>query len=483
MRVAGIGGVLALLLVSLASCATNPATGARQFNLMSVEQEIELGREADADISRQMGLSDNAELQSYVSGLGRDMAEESEWPDLPWTFKVIDDDTVNAFALPGGHVYVTRGILAHFNSEAQLAGVLGHEIGHVTGRHGSTRMSRAQMAELGIGLAVVLQPELERFAPLAGTGMQLLFLSFSRSHEHEADELGVRYMANLGYDPEALIGVMETLRRVSDAGGSGRLPEWLSTHPYPENRQDEIRSAINALGEQSYRDDGRNEYLERLDGMLYGENPREGYVRGDVFYHPDLRFRFDLPSGWSVVNQRESVVAVDENSTTAVQLTISQEDSADSASRQFFELEEVQADVSSRTSINGLPAVTGEFSVQTGEGSLDGQAAFIEYDGAVYQIIGYGDSTEWGTHRGRVNRSIESFRELTDPDALAVEPMRLRVVENDRSSTLAEFYDGYYAEEQPPVALEEIARLNQLQPESTVQAGMLVKMVSEGQAR
>ena len=481
MRAAVRLGVLVVLAAALAACQTNPATGSRQFNLMSMRQEIELGREADADISRQMGLYDDGELQRYVSDLGREMAAESEFPDLPWTFKVIDDDTVNAFALPGGYIYVTRGILAHFNSEAQLAGVLGHEIGHVTGRHGSSRLSRAQMTELGLGLAIVLQPELERFAPLAGTGMQLLFLSFSRTHEHEADELGVRYMARSGYNPEALIDVMETLRRVSDAGGGGRIPEWLSTHPHPENRQEEIQKHINALDPQPYRDDRRDEYLERLDGMIYGENPREGYVRGDTFYHPDLRFRFDVPSGWSVINQRQAVIAVNRNNGSALQLTLSGENSADSAARRFFGLEEIEADGSSRTRINGLQAVTGEFSVQTQQGRLDGRAAFIEYDGNVYQLIGYGDAAEWDTNRGRVDRSIRSFRELTDRRALDVEPKRLDIAQSDRTSSLREFYSRYYDGGGAAVSLDEIARLNQLQPESTVEAGMLGKMVTGGE--
>ena len=148
---------------------------------------------------------------------------------------------------------VTRGILAHFNSEAQLARVLGHEIGHVTARHASTRISRMQMTQLGVGLAMVIEPELQKIAPLAGAGMQLLFLSYSRSDENESDELGVRYMTEMSYDPEALIGVMETLRRVSAAGDGGRLPEWQATHPHPENRQENIREHIGKLEPQQFR--------------------------------------------------------------------------------------------------------------------------------------------------------------------------------------------------------------------------------------
>ncbi len=254
---------------------------------------------------------------------------------------MIDDESVNAFALPGGHIYVTRGILAHFNSEAQLAGVLGHEIGHVTARHASTRMSTMQMTQLGVGLAMVLEPELQKVAPLAGAGMQLLFLSFSRTDENESDELGVRYMAGMGYDPEALIGVMGTLRRVSEAGDGGRLPEWQAAHPYPENRQENIRGHIRELGPREYKSDGRENYLRRIDGIVYGADPREGYSRDGVFYHSGLRFSLRFPADWTVINQKQAVIAISEQRDASVQLSISSESSIDAAAHNLHSIDQV----------------------------------------------------------------------------------------------------------------------------------------------
>ena len=189
------------VLIGLAGCAVNPVTGERELALISEEEEVQLGREADQEIVSTLGLYEDERWQNYVQELGERMALDSERPDLPWTFRVVDDPVVNAFALPGGYIYLTRGILAHFGSEAELAGVLGHEIGHVTARHSVQQISRAQLAQLGLGLGTLLLPELETWVGAAGVGLQLLLLSYSRDAEREADDLGLRYMADLNYDP------------------------------------------------------------------------------------------------------------------------------------------------------------------------------------------------------------------------------------------------------------------------------------------
>ena len=469
--------LVAILVAGLTACMTNPATGERRFSLISMDQEIRMGSEADLHIGESMGIYPNELLQAYVSGLGTTMAATTEWPELPWTFRVVDDDTVNAFALPGGYVYVTRGILAHFNSEAQLAGVLGHEIGHVTARHAATRLTRMQMTQLGVGLAMVLEPKFQRIAPLAGAGMQLLFLSFSRSDEQEADELGVRYMVGMGYDPEALISVMETLRRVSESGGQGRLPEWLATHPHPENRQDDIRGHAAALAPQDYRSDGRAEYLSRIDGIVYGPDPREGYLLGGAFYHPTLRFVLDFPQGWTVINQKQAVIALSRERDASVQLTVSEETSIGAAAQSLYSIEGVDGAGITRTRISGLPAGTGSFTVRTEQGQIEGSAAFIEYDGRVYQLIGYSAASTWEAYRRPVAASLESFQTLTARSALEVEPMRLDVTRVTRVISLRSLYDTYYSGVTPAVSVEEIGLINQLDPDSRLEAGMLVKMV------
>jgi len=208
-RRSAVAGFMAALLV-LAACATNPATGKRQIALISEEQEIAMGREADQQVQQQLGLYPDQELQAYVNRVGQKLAAASERPNLPWTFRVVDDPVVNAFALPGGHIYVTRGLLTHLTSEAELASVIGHEIGHVTGRHSVEQMSKAQLAQIGLIAGMIVKPELARYGDLATQGLQLLFLKYSRDDERQADGLGLRYMYQQNYDPREMPAVFST---------------------------------------------------------------------------------------------------------------------------------------------------------------------------------------------------------------------------------------------------------------------------------
>jgi predicted Zn-dependent protease len=309
---------IAILLV-VAACAVNPATGRREFSLVSESEEIQMGREADPQITASIGLVDDPELQSYVSGLGMRLAEVSERPNLPWSFKVVDDPIVNAFAVPGGFIYVTRGILASFDSEAELAGVLGHEVGHVTARHSANQISRQQLQQIGLGVGMIFSETVRDYGSLAAAGLQVMNLSFSRGDETQSDELGLRYIARLSYDPEAMIGVFQMLANVS-AGGEGRIPQWQLTHPYPENREAHIREEIAAAGLRPGGRVARDEYLDRIDGLVFGEDPRQGFFRQTRFLHPELAFELTFPTGWRTVNQRTLVAAIapDEQAVAAV---------------------------------------------------------------------------------------------------------------------------------------------------------------------
>ena len=194
-----------------------------------------MGKAADQEAVAAYGLYPDPKVQAYVERLGKSLAAPSERPDLPWSFKVVDDPAVNAFALPGGYIYVTRGIMTHLRSEAELVAVLGHEIGHVTGRHSASQMSKQQLAMGGLIVGMAVKPELQRFGELAQQGLGLLFLKFGRDDENEADELGLRYMTREDYDPREMLEVFGVLDGVTRAeGGGGRMPDWLSTHPSPE---------------------------------------------------------------------------------------------------------------------------------------------------------------------------------------------------------------------------------------------------------
>ncbi len=264
-----------VLLVSallLGGCTLNPATGSRQLNFYGEESEIEMGREADAEIVASVGLYDDPLLQDYVQDLGMEIAAASERPGLPWSFKLLDDPSVNAFALPGGYVYVTRGLMSHLDSEAELAATIGHEVGHVTARHGINQMSKQILASVGLEVAAILDDDIADWAFAGHVGLGLLFLRHGRDDERQADDLGMRYAMRAGYDPRQMSELFGVLEAVSKVEGVGRLPSWLSTHPDPGARRKRVEEQVAEMkiSDADARIE-RDSYLERLDGMVFGD--------------------------------------------------------------------------------------------------------------------------------------------------------------------------------------------------------------------
>src|SRR5205809_4720305 len=377
-------------------CAVNPATGSRQLMLISESQEIAMGRDYDNQVAASIGLYPDSGLQRYLQQFGARLAATSERPNLPWSFRVVDDPVVNAFALPGGYIYVTRGILAHLNSEAELAGVVGHEIGHVTARHSVSQMSKQQLAQIGLAVGTIASPEFERFAGLASAGLGILFLKYSRDAERQADDLGLRYMRRVSYDPREMPHVFELLTRVSQAQGGGRVPEWLATHPDPENRRGRIEQEVATLPQTfSGVAVNRDAYLRRLDGLVFGNNPREGYFKDNQFFHPDLRFRVTFPQGWTTSNAKQSVVAMSPEKDAAVELAVAKQQTADAAAAAFLSQRGFTSGYPVRTSVSGLPAVSAAFAAAAETGTLRGTALFVEHGGAVYRLLGYATEVRW----------------------------------------------------------------------------------------
>ncbi len=464
---------LVLGLLVGAACAVNPATGERQLLFIGQEREIEIGRENDPVIVAEMGLYPDSALQRYVRGLGEALAAESEMPDLPWTFRVLDDPAINAFALPGGFIYVTRGILAHMTSEAQLVGVLGHEIGHVTARHGASRMSRTQLFQGVLGVGSIVSEDFRGVSDVVGAGLGILNLRYGRGDESQADDLGIRYMTRIGYDPAELAGVMAMLGRSSElASPGGRAPEWLSTHPDPENRVAAIQEEVSRRGDPGglVRADS---FVERLEGMPFGRNPREGFVGDGVFHHPDLAFRFDVPEGWRVDNRRASVVVGVERAQFV--LTI-EDEPIEAAAADFEAIEGVRPLGRDRTPVNGNPAVSVDFSVSVEGERLTGRATFVDYGGRSWRLLAIADGSATATERRTADGIIRSFREESDPAILAVEPDRIEVVRLDRETPLDEFLARYPA----PVEPEVIALINQIDgPEGELGPGPVKRIVGE----
>jgi predicted Zn-dependent protease len=469
--------LLAGLLVA-AGCAVNPATGKRQLSLVSEAQEIEMGRKADRLIEAQMGLYGGAALQDYVQSIGDRLAAVSERPDLDWTFRVVDDSSVNAFALPGGYIYITRGIIAHLNSEAELATVIGHEIGHVTARHSVNQMSKAQLAQLGLGLGMVLSPEAaQQFGGYAEMGVGVMFLKFGRDDERQADDLGLRYMVAADYDARPAPQVFDVLGRVSGSSGADRLPGWLSTHPAPENREADLKRKIASL-EHDFGGSklGRQEYLAHIDGIVFGADPRDGYFKESRFYHPKMAFRFDFPEGWTRFNGRAAVIAKNPQADAIVRVTISSERTPSQALERFFEQHDFRAGASWRADVNGYSVSSQWFAVETSKGPGRGLVAYLRHDDDVYEVLGFAIESRWETDGGALERSVASFDRLNDPAALSVEPARLRIVEPPSAMTLARFADRYDA----TVPVETLSLINNVEDSSSLLAGYPYKIVQGG---
>lgn len=461
--------------LAITACAVNPATGRRQLMLVSEGQEITMGREADPEVVGQFGLYPDSVLQRYVAGLGDRLALLAERPALPWTFRVVDDPIVNAFALPGGFIYVTRGIMAYFNSEAELVAVLGHEIGHVTARHSAQQLSQQQLAQVSLVAGMVLAPELQDFAGLAQAGLGLLFLKFSRDDEREADDLGLRYMTAARYDAREMPNVFAMLARVSQGSGGGRAPAWLSTHPDPADRQARIQQQIAG---QSFAGTAvnRDPYLRRLDGLIFGPDPRQGFFREERFLHPELRFQIAFPVGWRTSNQRQAVLAQSPSQDALIQLTLAEEPTPSRAVSAFVGRQGIRAGAVRSHAINGLPAASARFEAITQRDTLAGVASAVAYEGNVYRVVGLAAATRWARYELAVTGSIETFDRLTDRAALAVQPLRLEIVTLDRPMTLREFAARYPSQ----VSLESLALLNGVEPAGQLEAGRLVKRVVGG---
>ncbi len=468
----------AVLLAALAACARNPVTGKRQLALVSTEQEIALGKEAALQVTESIGRYPDEKVQAYVAEVGTRMAAKSERPNVPWSFTVLDDPTVNAFALPGGPVFVTRGILTHLNSEAELASVVGHEIGHITARHSVQDLSKAQLAQVGLGIGSIVSEDVRQLAQVAGTGLQLLFLRFSRDHERQADELGFKYMTAQGYDPREMAHVFTTLDRSSkqQGPGQGKLPEWLSTHPDPGNRAEKAAqraAGVKAPGAKT----GRDEYLAHLEGMKFGDDPRQGFFQGNAFLHPDLQFKIDFPAGWEKANTPGAVVARSPKKDAIVQLATAGKISPEEASRKFFAQQGVKP-TSLAGGSPGLPAGARYFEAQTDQGLVGGLVSFFSHRGTTLGILAYTSAQSLGTYAPAFQATAASFGPLTDPAALAVQPARLELVKVPRDMTLAEFNAQF-----PSTApIETVALVNGVEKDGRLEAGRTAKRIVGGVA-
>jgi predicted Zn-dependent protease len=467
--------LLALAVFGLA-CATNPVTGKKEISFVSESQEIATGKQALAATEAEYGYYEDAGWTTRVNNIGQKLASVSHRPDLAWQFHVIDDASVNAFAAPGGYIFITRGILAHMNNEAQLAGVLGHEIGHVTARHYASSASQQTLANLGLGVASILSPTVAKFGDLASSGLGLFFLKYSRDHENQADQLGVDYSVKGGWDARQMAGTYETLARIGAASGS-TLPTYLSTHPDPAAREVNVSNlAAKAVGSRTDLKVVRDAYIRSLDNMVYGEDPQQGYFEGDHFYHPGLEFQMDFPSGWKHQNSRQTVMA-GSGQTSVMQLTMVATNNLSPAQyvSQLQSAGKITGAQGQSETVGGWPAWVGRVGVQDAQGNKGTLAlAMIQHgQGSAFQILGQGDE-------GSVLASARSMRRLTDTNRLAASPARIRIVSAPSSGQFDTVISGLGAQGVP---MSQLAILNGVDPNDPVTKGQPLKTVVPARLR
>jgi predicted Zn-dependent protease len=438
----------AVALAVLASgCAVNPATGERQFTLMSEAQEIQIGQEQDAQVRKDMGVYDDATLQQYVSSIGLKLAQASERPNLPWHFTVVDSPAVNAFALPGGYIYLTRGILPYLDDEAQLAGVLGHEIGHVTARHAASQYTRQVGAGLGLIVGSIFVPEARPFTDLGQAGLGVLFLKYGRDDELQADSLGVRYASRAGWNPDGVPAMLTTLARIEDVSDSRGVPNWLQTHPPAPDRVERVQAAVSqAESGAGPFVDNREAFLPHLDGLMYGDNPAQGIVRGSRFLHPGLLFAIDFPEGWGVTNQPTQVVA-EQAGGKAIMLLQTVDGAGGRQPRDVAQTTMQNAGFravsGSSQTIHGLDAYIGLYSgTMSDVGEVSMRAAHIAHNREMYFVAGLAPSNSFDTVATVFATSIQSFRPLSRAEAEGIHASRIDFYTARAGDTWQSIADG-----------------------------------------
>ena len=430
--VSKLGAAVVVSLLAAGGCATNPVTGKSQFTLMGEQQEVQLGTEMDGEVRREMGLYDDPELQRYVEDVGRRLAAVSHRPELPWHFAVVDQPAVNAFALPGGYIYLTRGILPFLDTEAEMAGVLGHEIGHVTARHAAAQYTKATSAGAGLAVLSILVPEARPYQGLAETAFGVLFLKYGRDDELQADRLGAEYSGRAGWDPRGVAGMLATLSRLDEASSSARgVPGWLSTHPDPGDRARQVQPAVAqaaAAHQGGALVEDHDGFLRRIDGLVYGDDPEDGVVRGGEFLHGGLRFRLAFPERWTVTNTPSQVTAEQPGAGAALvlQLVTGASGSLDSVAATSMANAGFRLVQGGLTEVGGQRAFLGTYRrpAESGSDTL-AEAAHVSYGGRVYLIAGLAAERGFADARPAFLRTIRSFRSMTAEEAARLRPDRI----------------------------------------------------------
>ncbi len=488
----------AIAAATLLGCGTqtvNPVTGQQERSVMSEADEVREGAKAHQEVLKEYGVLKNDRVQNYVNDIGQRLAKLSHRSQLKWTFTVLDSPEINAFALPGGYVYITRGIMAYLDSEADLAGVVGHEIGHVTARHGAQRATRQQDAAivglLGGVLGAVLDAKGgggigQQIGEVAGMAAAGRVAKYGREQELQADGLGAEYLSRVNYDPRNMIDVIRVLKdqerfaaevarvegRPAPQGGNS----WLASHPSNDQRLESIsKIAAQYQGNKNYADEGRVRYLQVIDGMPFGESPEQGLTRGRNFYHSTLNFAMTAPIGWRISNEADQLSFMSPAGDAALMVQLA----PPNAGRNHDEIiRNVVKPVSGRTDkyvLNGLQAThfTGAVQAQGGQRGVELTVATGASGQNFLMIYAAKDAATLQRNRAALRETEASFRAISAQDAAAAKPWVLRTANLPR---------GGFAEaaRNAPMATlpeQQLRLMNGVYSSGAVQPGALVKMV------
>lgn len=476
-----LGCYLIGLLFWTPSCAVNPVSGKQELMLLSEKDEMNLGHETDFQIAQQYGVYEDPKLTAYLQDICQRLAKISHRPQLTYRFKILDTPVVNAFAVPGGHVYFTRGILATVSSEAELAGLMGHEIGHITARHSAKQYSKAQLTQLGLGVGAIFIDS-SIFTGLAQFGVGMLFMRFSRDNEREADELGVEYSSKVGYDATHMASFFETLERINPGSDRNGLPGWFSTHPSPENRVQTVRIQAKEWQQKLSHKDlivHRDIYLRQIDGLLFGEDPRQGYVSENIFYHPVLRFQFPIPVKWKVNHRSSKVQMVSEGQDAVILFSVEEAfSSSREASETFIAAKGASVIRSDSILLNGFPSQRIISDIQTQQTVSRVMSTFIEKDKKVFVFHGLASRSLFPKVETSFEHSMRQFKELSDPKRTEVKPERIRIRTTRDPDTMENALRSFGVQNEK---LKEMALLNGATLNQIIPANTLIKVVEKGQ--
>jgi len=467
------------------SCAVNPVTGKRQIMLMSEAQEIALGLSYDPQVIATFGEYPDKNLQNFIQSRGAELGKISHRPNLEYHVKVVDSPVVNAFAVPGGYIYLTRGILAQLNNEAELEGVMAHEMGHIAARHTVSQQSKQQIGQLLLIGGMIASEKFAQYAQYALQGMQLLFLKFSRDDERQADALGVEYSSKLGYDAHKMADFFKVLQKMSLSESQGGIPTFLSTHPDPGDRYNDVNKSATEWQTQlnlgSYKVN-QDSYLQMINGIIYGEDPKQGYVEGNTFYHPELKFKFSFPTGWKLENSPLQVSITPSDQKALMLFTMSSQKTLESAVDTTIAQYKLTLQDSKKTTVNGLLAIV----IQCKQVSQDQSTGatqtnivrsyFISHGGLIYVFHGVAAETDFVTYGSIMNSSMTTFSDLTDASKINVKPKKVEIVKVQRAGTLSDAFVYYRV---PQKQYNELALLNDLELTDQVQIGKLIKIIGE----